>query len=399
MSTLAETPAPPVTEPVPDTSGEKIFLAVVAAWALIGMIVLVRRYAVHRPSMIAGHDRLPPVGKQWPLWVGFVAVLTAWIVVSIFCELLIMSARVASGASQPVATSEPYYSNSELAVLSVVGPTGAFLIALGVLPLFQRGALRWMGLGFRDLQSGVKWGALAILVVLPWMFLVQYGIISLYQAVQYKHPSEHDLLRVMKQGSQATKWLAVVGAVLVAPVFEELLFRGLLQTAITEWLTRLSRPKPAIASYGFPVMQQNPSAVPQEMAVQLPQMDLANGPSHVLFAPPPPDAGATSLVTPDHAQVLYAPPTDDTGQQIAVDDVGAHPRTLSPGRHRAAWIAIIVTAGLFSIIHPLWTAPIIFALAVALGYIYERTGNLWASITVHALFNATSTLLVLIGVE
>ena len=36
--------------------------------------------------------------------------------------------------------------------------------------------------------------------------------------------------------------------------------------------------------------------------------------------------------------------------------------------------------------------PLIFLLSLGLGYIYERTGILWASITVHLLFNSTETL-------
>ena len=37
--------------------------------------------------------------------------------------------------------------------------------------------------------------------------------------------------------------------------------------------------------------------------------------------------------------------------------------------------------------------PPIFLLALCLGYAYERTGNLWTTITMHALFNTTCTLL------
>ena len=45
--------------------------------------------------------------------------------------------------------------------------------------------------------------------------------------------------------------------------------------------------------------------------------------------------------------------------------------------------------------HPSWTWPLIFLLALALGYAYERTANLWVSITMHLVFNTTQTVLFL----
>jgi membrane protease YdiL (CAAX protease family) len=39
--------------------------------------------------------------------------------------------------------------------------------------------------------------------------------------------------------------------------------------------------------------------------------------------------------------------------------------------------------------------PPLFVLAVCFGYVYERTGKLWAPILMHALFNATSITLAL----
>ena len=52
------------------------------------------------------------------------------------------------------------------------------------------------------------------------------------------------------------------------------------------------------------------------------------------------------------------------------------------------WLAILVTAALFAAAHLAPDQfPILFLLAIGLGYLYERTGNLFACITLHALFN------------
>lgn len=59
---------------------------------------------------------------------------------------------------------------------------------------------------------------------------------------------------------------------------------------------------------------------------------------------------------------------------------------------RQPWIAVLVSAVCFTAIHaPYWhTMPSLFALAIALGYNYERTGRLFAPILIHCLFNAVN---------
>ena len=49
----------------------------------------------------------------------------------------------------------------------------------------------------------------------------------------------------------------------------------------------------------------------------------------------------------------------------------------------------------FSLVHAMWTWPLIFVLSCFLGYAYERTGNLWTCIVIHAAFNGFSTLVYL----
>jgi membrane protease YdiL (CAAX protease family) len=60
-----------------------------------------------------------------------------------------------------------------------------------------------------------------------------------------------------------------------------------------------------------------------------------------------------------------------------------HPSSL----HR--WGAILLTSAAFAYVHQSDQAPIIFVLSLALGYVYERTGNLWAPIALHLAFNST----------
>ena len=64
---------------------------------------------------------------------------------------------------------------------------------------------------------------------------------------------------------------------------------------------------------------------------------------------------------------------------------------------------IVIISALFAVVHlPQWPAPIaIFFLSLGLGVVYQRSGSLFASFVMHALFNGFSTLIlfqaVLIG--
>ena len=56
---------------------------------------------------------------------------------------------------------------------------------------------------------------------------------------------------------------------------------------------------------------------------------------------------------------------------------------------RRPWVAILLTSILFSAMHfaDIKALPALFALSLALGYSYERTGRLYSPIMIHMLFN------------
>jgi membrane protease YdiL (CAAX protease family) len=64
---------------------------------------------------------------------------------------------------------------------------------------------------------------------------------------------------------------------------------------------------------------------------------------------------------------------------------------------QSRWRVILLTAALFSVVHAggvIWQAmPGLFVLAIALGWLYERTGSLWPGIALHMTFNALNLLL------
>jgi len=61
-----------------------------------------------------------------------------------------------------------------------------------------------------------------------------------------------------------------------------------------------------------------------------------------------------------------------------------------------AWLAILISSGLFAIIHANpghW--PILFVLALCLGYSYEKSGSLFRPIFIHSIFNTIPIITVL----
>lgn len=181
----------------------------------------------------------------------------------------------------------------------------AELIALCVL-LWLNSKLRPRGLGQLGLAGRKLFSAPFLALATAWAIfpLVYAASIVVEMVITLTHhqmPPPHPILKQI-EGSHSSLWtiLMVVDAVVLAPLFEESLFRGHVQTIISHLFRR----------------SEKPSAL-------------------------------------------------------------------------ARWIAIIITAMLFAGIHGqvAFLFPL-FVLAVGLGYLYERTGNLWASVMVHGLFNA-----------
>jgi membrane protease YdiL (CAAX protease family) len=229
-------------------------------------------------------------------------------------------------------------SDSDFAFLSTVPAA----IGLGILLIgdFAAALPAKIGDTLRQIPGGILRGIVAAIIALPivWGFTVVLS--AFYEVTKIQHPSEHELLKVMKESPSHVRAVLVIGACVAAPVFEEMLFRGHIQTLLVRLLM------PAVRA---------PLAVPMGLIVD------GVGGSNPLPMPP---------LEHEYSAMSYLP---------------------RAGR----WIAVLITSFLFAIVHPLWMAPAIFVLSVCLGYAYERTGNLWVPILIHAAFNTSSTLVFL----
>lgn len=195
------------------------------------------------------------------------------------------------------------------------------------------GRLAAFGLDPKKLMQGILQGFAAMLLLVPWLLLTLAVTAYVSEKLRTGAPPIHPLLEEMKQNpSLFTKWIVIISAVVAAPIVEEVFFRGLVQTT----LLRVG------ISFGLKAKAIGVSA----------------------------NNGSLS-------------------ESVVVQE--AVPSVL------CRWLTILSASAVFALVHGLdgnWEAvSVIFILALALGYLYEVTGNLWSCMVLHATFNGINLLL------
>jgi membrane protease YdiL (CAAX protease family) len=313
--------------------------AVGVAW-LLGILRRSRTGLGHRVPL--GRPIAPLLGV---LFAGFVVWQASPILFLSGRSSTTGQATTAPAATKPAFTLEDL-SPRDLILLSAAAPMLAFVVLLGGDAMIRPHVGQQLGFDRRRFPPGVLFGVCGLLMAMPLVYGTMVASEWVYHAVRYAHPSEHDLLRVMGETANPTlKYVIVAAAVLVAPLWEELLFRGHIQTVIRELLIRISEPPPKTTP---PTVGMTPIADPQG-----------------------PGAGVVAYASPNAE-------ADDRPHSIA------------------SWIAIVITSAMFAGVHTPWQMPAIFVLSLCLGFAYERTNNLWVSITMHATFNSLMTAIFLI---
>ena len=345
--------AAPAVPAVPAGAAPEAVTAIQVAFA-VGLVAFGTAIAyvlgAFRRNSVVGPPRLATETSVARVLVVLVIGFVAWFGMQIVYGAIRAAQHRMSGSPEPFGAH--LLGPADYALLATL----PFIVGVLVLGFGDRVAKstlpRELGWAGGVLPRGIGVGLLAMLSVLPIMFGAMIVLEWLYQLVGYEHPTEHELLTVLgRSRDPVTKGLIIGGATLLAPVCEEFLFRGHLQTI----LVYAFAPRP---SKGFPVLQQPPVA---------PVM-ASDGPVAAPVAPP--------MMVP-----LPPPPLESEALHNP-----------SPG---ARWAAIALASLLFSVLHPGWTWPLIFLLSLGLGYAYERTGNLWVPVTMHLVFNTVNTVVFL----
>lgn len=192
--------------------------------------------------------------------------------------------------------------------------------------------LKGFGLNVKTVHKDFFAAAVNLLSVWPLVLLMLMLTMFLGQLIlgpEFKIEQHEELKRITAHPQLSLRILIVVTAVVVAPLIEEMLFRGLFQTMIRSFLE------------ASPLCQSFLNRTPLPCTVG----------------------------------------SDSQGRNVPA------PAWASNG----AWLAIVISSGLFAAVHyepAHW--PALFVLAVGLGYSYEKSGSLFRPVFMHSLFNATT---------
>ena len=175
-------------------------------------------------------------------------------------------------------------------------------------------------------------------MTLPPLLLLQWGLSAL---VDYHHQTL-ELLR--DQATEETLIIAWLSAGLIAPITEEIFFRGVLQS----WLQRMSRGMSQVAWL----------------------LAIGGGFAGKYLKP-----GNTDTPEPEAAA---------SGTGVASD---APQRVLSDSD--SIWMPILVSSAAFGLVHVgQGLAPVtLFFFGLVLGIVFRQTGSLWPCIVLHMLLN------------
>ena len=236
-----------------------------------------------------------------------------------------VTTRVTTRATTRAAPT-PATSPAAVVVTQIGDMFGKVIGGIAILVLAGRlvvGGPSGFGVSARQLPRGLWLGLLAALLLAPWIVGVETASSWVGSLIRHGPTPIHPILKDLETHPGAGEtFVLALSACLIAPLGEELFFRGMLQTVLLRVLRRR--------------------------------------------------AAATA------------------GESVAL---GA----------AARWGVIVLVSILFASVHfdssqmNFEVLPVLFLLALALGYTYERTGNLWASVTLHALFNSVSVAAVILG--
>ncbi|MBM4102577.1 MAG: CPBP family intramembrane metalloprotease [Planctomycetes bacterium] len=183
-----------------------------------------------REPLLSALDRCPVRRNRLPLFFPFlqlfVWVAAMWLLGEILKKTL---------ASRPESTMQ-FAQNLVVAALEVV--MSAFFV-LTARFAFVRG-LKGFGLRFRTIGKDIFWAAVNLVAAYPAILLLLWLTIQagrLFVGPDFEL-QKHQTLVELQNAATAIKIFLIIATLFIVPVFEELLFRGLLQSTLTAYLAR-----------------------------------------------------------------------------------------------------------------------------------------------------------------
>jgi membrane protease YdiL (CAAX protease family) len=228
-------------------------------------------------------------------------------------------------------------------------------IGLPLIALRTGATLRDFGWSWREIAADLRLGLIGFVMLAPPVYALQGALVHFWR------PSKHPLIEMFK-GTPDTAFFVFlfVSAAVVAPLFEELIFRVVLQGFLEK-------------AFGF-------RGEPHELL-------LGGAPGNAQEAASNAVDGQMALADSNP----YASPVALTMAANPLPLAGSHSQQPEL-RGWLAWLPIAVSSAVFALLHyshgPDWI-PLLF-LAAGMGYLYQRTHRLLPSLVVHASLNTLS---------
>jgi membrane protease YdiL (CAAX protease family) len=210
---------------------------------LIGAVVLLGYLGFFSPKPLRtappreGHVSLPVAGGVIVL---YYVILIASLKVAVGAGLVppdlfepATQAATATAAAASKAAEKPDQFVAGSAIDGAAKVICVLVLALVLPRLFKEGAKGW-GLSGRQILGGLLKGLLGFAIIYPVLISGTLGLEWVYSLNQYQM-TDHPAISVMKEHPPV--WqdvLLCISAALVAPVAEEVFFRGILQTALIQ---------------------------------------------------------------------------------------------------------------------------------------------------------------------
>jgi membrane protease YdiL (CAAX protease family) len=242
---------------------------------------------------------------------------------------------------------------------------GLLVVALPLIALHTGSSLSEFGLLGRHLLRDLKLGVIAFVMLAPPVYAIQGLLVYFWQ------PSKHPLMEMFKASPDAGFFAVLfVAAAVMAPIFEELVFRVLFQ-GFLEKLVSFRGHAAEILLGRLPSVWTTPAATLAPAPVEAGESTVVLRPTEAVENP--------YLASPVVADGIIPAELADPAEQAEL-------------RGFRSWFPIAIASIVFALLHyshgPDWVA--LTLLAAGMGYLYQRTHSLVPSLVVHALINSLS---------
>lgn len=215
---------------------------VAAIGSIAGWVGMIRRRQRTGQPFVAPRLQQEPYWSFAEFFVGFGLMLICS-TAAILTARRYLAARTAQGVT-PLESEQVILTSRDLVVTSVAGSIALLLVLSSLIV--------WMGLTRREYL--VRWGLWPnwddVRLGLTASFFILPPVLVLAQLLdKFVDKYEHPVVNAVKQQPTVAVFLAMTfGAAIVAPIFEEFLFRALLQGSIQKLMRRLAFERQAMES-------------------------------------------------------------------------------------------------------------------------------------------------------